>query len=130
MQRVGQVCWGKAAEDRDHKQWLVGSFMPTDSLLNERNAKIKFGTHQKGEGRSKDKASSDPNHWTMSFVLSGKQRLVFIQDGVEQEVVLVGDKDSPPFVKWAPAVLHYWEALEDNTVVLTICALVEPTKVP
>jgi hypothetical protein len=113
---AGLIGFGNARDDCDHKQWLVGSFRSSQTLLHSQRLEIKTSIHSQGEGRSRDAASADPDRRTLVILQAGSLEMNLEFDGQVQEVTLQpGD-----YVIWLPKVTHWWRALADNTHIITI----------
>lgn len=115
MQGNRDVCFGNAVQDNtpEYRHWLVGSFMPQEFPLHSTVAELKYGTHERGECRTREQATSSPTHTSMGILITGKVRYSFPD---RDDVVLENQGD---YVVWGPNVLHWWEILEP-TLILTI----------
>lgn len=116
------VVYGQAKEDRDHKQWLVGPFMPTGNPLNDPHTEVKFADHKKGEGRPESQASASDTHHSMSILFRGKLTLHFWQNDQWVPVTL---QEPGEYALWQRGALHWWQADEDTTLI-TIRWLAQP----
>lgn len=94
-----------------NRGWLIGKFNPKATIENE-NFEFKISHHIKGDKRSIEDASSDPERDTISILMSGKFKLIFPEDA--REIILREEAD---YAHYSKNTQHAWECLEDCTMV-------------
>ncbi|HSX41736.1 MAG TPA: hypothetical protein VLE93_00100 [Candidatus Saccharimonadales bacterium] len=115
MERRNGVAWGSARVDVNDRQWLIGDFIDSASPLHDNQAGLKYGSHLKGEHRSREEATADRTHRSLQIVISGRVKLVFpATDGTVHDQELI--REAGDYTLWEPNTLYYWEILEDSVV--------------
>jgi hypothetical protein len=98
-------------DSADFKKWLIGKFIPEDSLLHSDNIEVKWGKHAAGERKDADYRTVFTGR-TLGVLVHGKFMMKFPEQN--REVLLVNEGD---YVVWDQAIPHTWEVLEDCLII-------------
>ncbi|MEN9557749.1 MAG: hypothetical protein RL141_118 [Candidatus Parcubacteria bacterium] len=95
----------------ERKGWIIGTFIPEDSLMHSSACEVKWATHPKGL-QKKAGTNLDSRVRTMIILISGKWLTRFLGDG--KEVILSKPGDYLIY----EGASHENEALEDSQMMI------------